>query len=367
MNEWVEEAEGRVLVLFGAGASKPNLPTSVQLLEQVTDYLDAQLTNEDITNHRLWRAIRPQLEQIKNESGNIEDAYEAVRTLTYQESDPTRYWIDGFTPFDIYPDTDEGRRARAWDANVLCDFLRSRSIDFLAAATKDAPLEHFEPLLRAPKVAIATLNYDDLLEQAAKKFRVPLSTGSEEWDGGFLWQFPDGAQRLIKVHGSYLWRAARVLNEGVGGLPNIGLYEVAKANDPSPGPKRMDAPVMFGAGLKLTADGPFPALMRSFTDHLQEADLLVVVGYRFADEHINATIRRWAALDASRRIIIVDPSPNLAPDMLHDSYGGLLHGMWDGYREPKSGVSGFIGSGGGPNRIQFIQEGVVEALPALFA
>ena len=363
MDEWVADAEGRVFVLLGAGASKPNLPTSIQLLEQVSAYLDDELT-ADLTSHQLWRAIRPQIERIKAESGNIEDAYASVMTLTYQDSDPTRYWIDGFTPFDFYPDTHEGRRERASDADMLCHFLRGRSIDFLAKATEGAPLDHFEPLLLAQKVGVATLNYDDLLERAAAQFGVPLSTGAEGWDGGFRWAFPAETEHLLKVHGSYLWRSSRVLNEGVGGMPNIGLYEVEGVNEPAPN-RRVDAPVIFGAGLKLTSSGPFPALMRAFTDHLEESDLLVVVGYRFADEHINGPIYRWATLDPARRIIIVDPFPAVEPPMTGDTYGSLLYALWDGYREPKSGAPGYAASTG-QNRLRIVEQGVVEALPILF-
>lgn len=33
---------------------------------------------------------------------NIEDLYQAVETLTYQDSDPTRFWGKGFMEFPTY-------------------------------------------------------------------------------------------------------------------------------------------------------------------------------------------------------------------------------------------------------------------------
>lgn len=363
MDEWVEAADGRVLVLLGAGASKPNLPTSAQLLEEVSTHLDATLTG-DLTVHWLWRAIREQVEKIRVESGDIEDAYEAVRTLSYQDSDPTRYWIDGFTPFDFYLDDERGRRLRSQDAEFICAMLKDRSVDVLAKSAKGAPLEHFEALLRAPKVGVVALNYDDLLEKAAAMYAIPLATGAAQWDGGFAWTYPPESSHLLKVHGSYLWRSSRVLNPGVDGLPNVGLYEVSAPIEAAPN-KRMDSTVVFGAGLKLTPHGPFPALMRAFTDHLEEAELLVAVGYRFAEEHISAAIYRWAALDPRRRLMIVDPSPKLDPPFHGDTYGALLSALWEDYRDPSSGVPGYAGSTG-ENRFRVVKQGVVEAFPTLF-
>lgn len=363
MDEWISEARGRVLVLLGAGASKPNLPTSAQLLDEVSAIFDADFT-ADLSLHHLWREIRPRIAAIGADSGNIEDAYEAIRTLTYQDSDPTRYWIEGFTPFDFYGDDEAGRRELASDANILCDMIRGRAIDVLAKGARDAPLDHFEPLLRAKKTAILSLNYDDLLEQAARQFDVPLATGAELWDGGFGWQFPDDANPLIKLHGSYLWRSSRSLNPHDGGLPNIGLYEMSTAIEPAPN-RRIDSTVMFGAGLKLTPHGPFPALMRSFTDYLEQAELVVAVGYRFADEHVNAAIYRWASLDSRRRIMIVDPLPLTDPPFMGSTYASLLSAMWADYRDPKSGVPGYAGSTG-DNRLRIVKKGVVEALPELF-
>lgn len=244
-----------MLVLLGAGASKPNLPTSAELVQEVIARRDESFVG-DRSVDKLWRTIRPTVERI-GEVGNIEDVYEAVSTLSYQETDPTRHWVEGFLRFDFYADDETGRADLREDAGMLLHFMERDVLHLLSTASEGAPLDHFLPLLQADLLGIATLNYDTLVESGGRAHGIAVSTGAEEWDGGFRWRFPEDAVRLLKIHGSFTWRASKPLDEGGGGVPNIGLYEMSALDEPAPN-NLVDSTLIFGGQMKLTSTVRFP-------------------------------------------------------------------------------------------------------------
>ncbi len=65
--------------------------------------------------------------------------------------------------------------------------------------------------------------------------------------------------------------------------------------------------VVFGQRNKLTAEGLFLDLLRSFRDGLAGADRLTVVGYSFRDPHINEYLSQWLNEDEGRRIRVINP------------------------------------------------------------
>jgi NAD-dependent SIR2 family protein deacetylase len=170
------------------------------------------------------------------------------------------------------------------------------------------PAESFDYL--APLVAlhgrqpltVATLNYDLGMEAVAGRHGVDITTGSDLWDGGFDWQWPEtAALRLIKLHGSIDW----VAPAGPRRLSDVPS-SIAMTAEPV---AEKDPPlVVFGQRGKVRADGPFLALLRAFEQALSRADRLLVVGYSLRDEHINTLLQRWLAKDASRGLVVVDPN-----------------------------------------------------------
>jgi len=337
--QWLADADGRVLFLLGAGASKPSLPVSAELTAIVTSSLDDAFKSfaPESRVPQLWEDVRP---VVISMGTNIEDVYQAVETLTYQESDPTRYWVTQFTEFPSYAGT---RQELADDAGVILHMVERHTLSALDEAQRTAPLDHFEPLLRARKVGIVTLNYDQLLERAGASCGVPVSTGAEQWDGSTRWNFERGAQPLLKLHGSMTWRNSKSLNHESGNLvPAMGFYEVTSLDDAAP--NRLLTP----------------------TDWLDETELLVVVGYSFHDQHVDAAISRWASLNPNRRIVVIDPYPRRDIPQDDGVLGGLLWAMDADYGSPDWGTSSAAKSIG-LNRMIFIAEGVELGLPALLA
>jgi hypothetical protein len=85
-----------------------------------------------------------------------------------------------------------------------------------------------------------------------------------------------------------------------------------------------------------------------------------VVGFSFWDAHITAPIRRWLALDARRRIIIVDPYFDAATTPIRALVDALCQGcMIEG--NPTLAV------GLGINRMQVLAVTAAEGLDELFA
>lgn len=361
--EWVELAGDRVVFVLGAGASKPALPVSSELTQIVFESIDRAISDFAAESRvpQLWLAIRPVLAEM---GSNIEDVYQAIETLTYQISDPTRHWVTGFAAFENY---DGGGSAKlVQDAQWILDMVQSHSLTALDEAQEAAPLEHFKSLLQRPMIGIVTLNYDQLVERAGEQFGIPVSTGADLWPGGIQWHFEPGSVPLLKLHGSMTWRGSRSLNHESGNLvPATGFYEVSGLNEPAPN-NLVTPTVIFGSGSKNNPHSAFPALTRQFQDWLEQTDLLVIIGYSFRDEHVDAAIRRWTSLSPSRRMIVIDPYPRRDNALLDDVLSELLWAMDPMYR-PTNWDKASAASAAGVQRIIFLTDGVDRKLPELLS
>ncbi len=153
-------------------------------------------------------------------------------------------------------------------------------------------------------LTVATLNYDETVECSAAGADVGLSTGMAEWiERGRLTWAPDDRIHLLKLHGSRNWIRDDV---GTNQVWSEGEWHVRA---PQGANIRLQPGIVFGEGNKLRADGPFLDLFAEFNSQLADADDLLVVGYSFRDDHINASILRWVnRYPAGRRVVIVSPS-----------------------------------------------------------
>lgn len=168
-------------------------------------------------------------------------------------------------------------------------------------------VEYLRPLAslgRQPGgVTIATLNYDLTIELAAASVGVLLDRGVDRWllSSDQRMAFEKEGVRLLKLHGSVDWqrRDPPTVRFDYTKLPQVSL-EVKEdyAGDPF---------LIFGRREKLRPQGPFLELLEEWRNRLRSARALIVVGYSFADEHINETIARWANQRPDRLIAVVDP------------------------------------------------------------
>lgn len=310
MHEWVAAANGKTLVLLGAGASAPSLPVSRELTGLVIESMNQRLRDQNDYLRRAWEAAREQL----RETSNIEEFYSSLADVEHQSDDTTRYWVQEWVPLPEALPTDgdgvSGRKAFGF----LAHMVQNSVMTILAQKTEVADKSYLHPLVTADLRGIVTLNYDLMIEKAAAEAGRAYTTGAEEWDGGIRWFANDlGGDVLpvLKLHGSLNWRETRVV---IGSpLPIVGFEEVG--GDGLGAGKlvaRLDQPAIFGLAGKMSPFDPYPALRGEYDRMLEDVELLVVVGFSFWDAHITAPIRRWLALDDRRKIIIVDPYFNTA-------------------------------------------------------
>jgi SIR2-like protein len=148
------------------------------------------------------------------------------------------------------------------------------------------------------RVVIATLNYDRSIELAAEARRILCDTGLETWLRQGRWDPPRRGVYLLKLHGSIDWVWTE--HERPGTLP----YQSVRVTE---GRDQGEPALVFGAGAKLQAKGPFLSLLAEFERELERASQLVCIGYSFRDDHVNELIRRWSARPVARRLTVVDP------------------------------------------------------------
>lgn len=174
---------------------------------------------------------------------------------------------------------------------------------------KDANrLAHLQPLRdlveSQPRLAIASLNYDNCVELFCESAGIPCNTGIDEWSERGIFAMEGNGIFLLKLHGSIDWQskdgqsADRPMPHRV--ITRVPSVEAEKAT--------YWPALIFGHRNKLTAEGPFLDLLRAFQGELSKADRLTVVGYSFGDVHINVYLSQWLNSSAEHKLRIINGS-----------------------------------------------------------
>jgi len=182
---------------------------------------------------------------------------------------------------------------------------------------------YFNPLLEKAKttcLVIATLNYDNTIEIAAKALDIEYQTLGDWQMTAILPPTPPQGIDLLKLHGSTNWRWVDLPDASASITAPRPICEVSAEDMP----ERLNSlttwypntphfgdsvGVVFGGGNKLTAEGPFIDLFHKFKCLLCKKEHLLIIGYSFRDDHINHIIEYWFTSNPSTRITIVE-----APD-----------------------------------------------------
>jgi hypothetical protein len=213
-----------------------------------------------------------------------------------------------------------------------------RVLEMLTQALADIDsVEYLSPIAEMATeqeegIDVITLNYDLTIETMAEHARVSVDRGIDRWVPGEAMTFDHsaGTIRLYKLHGSLDWRL-----ESPGTSTDAPRIVVGEAIRDQLSHLRNPLPwIVVGDREKLATDGPTLALMNAATEALRRSQRLVVVGYSFSDDHINAMIRDWMSGDSDRILAIVDT--NWTPGNLGEFRRGLVsrYGLQD--VEPRS-------------------------------
>lgn len=180
-------------------------------------------------------------------------------------------------------------------------------------------VQHLAPVLNLldnqQRLVVATLNYDNSIEFLAHGADVDCYVALGDCEEPVSSIPATDGLHLLKLHGSIDWELheprqpfGRLLPFTQASSMQMPLKSVERID---PAKKVLDGyrpAVIFGQRNKLTAEGPFLDILRSFRDELEVSDVLTVVGYSFADDHVNEYISRWLNGDVHRKIQIVDIS-----------------------------------------------------------
>jgi len=371
----------RTVVLLGAGASRDaDLPLTFELAEAVVKAANAKTQNE----HQSGRA-RPTWVSALNfvygsmtghqsesggnplESVNIERLISALRLLQQVESheaapfvltwkagvagfgqesfEASSFGTDGENLAKSLADNLVSRRAFSGrdvesavakialrvktNSNVDREVFRQAENEVLLelsqilSRVKD--VSYLAPLTRLAKeqsggLDIITLNYDLTIEKlVANSPNIGIQVGVTDWQPGFALPFPckDETINLIKVHGSLDW----VLQSGPGPMRPLSIKLKTEVDASPRWPQRPW--IVVGDREKLATPGPTLYLLRAAENALARAGNLVVVGYGFADAHVNSLINDWLGGDTTRTVTVVDPGFK-ADGSINDVRSGLL-------------------------------------------
>ena len=168
-------------------------------------------------------------------------------------------------------------------------------------------VNYLKPLINKAdnnKLIIATLNYDNVIELASKSEGMICNTFINTWSESGKIIIQDDALNLLKLHGSidWTWKPPEKYSRYQHLYKNVEQLsdeEMEKGND--------NPAIIFGR-TKLTTEGPFLDLLKTFQDSLYGAKILTVIGYSFRDDHINNYILHWLNKSDDHLMRIIDPA-----------------------------------------------------------
>lgn len=332
-------------VLLGAGASNDaGIPTSAQLVDRVGDRItdDPRLhaIYDAINAGCLMRSASSRISGVSLPWPTIEDVANTIDALIDHKNSDIAPFVAVWSPLLAYVDEAEDvshatRQAVAkvfqqkfvdasrgetdtidtnwasWAGDLIGalqprpsadNLLRSlkRRIPFiiaeLLAVPASADLSYLAPLLElrseGEQLTIATLNYDLTIEVVCGKSKVSYSDGLESWIGGEPNLFGNASIALHKLHGSLDWERD---------AEDHYRRKIVTVDPAQPG-------IIFGGRNKLTTRGPYLDLLWRWRTELALKSTLVVIGYSFADSHVNGLLIQWARTTTARRLVIVSRS-----------------------------------------------------------
>ena len=173
--------------------------------------------------------------------------------------------------------------------------------------TDESKIKYLIPLINYASKnnsTLVTLNYDNTIEFTATILQIETDTGIEKWSQTKEFTYSQGCIPLIKLHGSIDWALAdgEISNERP--LPS---QKITKFEPNTPEQINSHPAIVFGGKNKLTAKGPFLDLLRAFEQELELSNKLTIIGYSFADAHVNEFIGNWLNSNQANTIRIINP------------------------------------------------------------
>lgn len=307
----------RIAFLLGAGFMYGRLPLSVELAACLSKHLENHAEQDESFQERLllYRyiegAIRFQrgvLGQDPSTPINIEEIANSAQRIAERSRLPIAPYVSSWHPRLAQLAGSDSSKLLVFVAEIYEKLSEWLSLDTNADISY---IEHLGSLVsRWDPLDIFTLNYDIGIElatgNASGGLGVTLTTGFDE--SGWNPTAFDKASgiRLHKLHGSMDWIDHDQL--GLCSLQYPSHQHVDKIeSDHRP-------LLIFGTDAKMSGREPFLSLLYRFSKTLSEIDLLISIGYGFADEYINDIITQRMATHTGLRLLIVAPDAHVLVD-----------------------------------------------------
>lgn len=293
-----------VLVLLGAGASvDAGIPHSAEMVRQIEDALE-----KDWKDHKeLYNYVRSAIfyadgirgTYANNVAYNIERLVMSLDELARREEHPLYPFVGAWNPRLLQVAGSNFERVAPFRTKIL-EKLRHEWIEIqnYDKASYFRGLINFQKELNYP-LRVFTLNYDLCVERTYQaEYREFPERGFDKanrfWTHELLEDADPGDKNfyLYKLHGSIDW----VRDTDSGKLTFSDSTSKIKIDD---------GQIIFGLTYKLQYVDPFLFLVYQLRRLSLEAKLILVVGYGFADEHINGILRQALRGSPDKRLIAV--------------------------------------------------------------
>lgn len=291
-----------VIFLLGAGASvDAGVPDSSHMVREVEELVSGD--QEDWSGFRdLYRYIRSAIFFADGLDGvfdddvlfNIERLVNVLDELRKRERHTLYPFVGSWNPKLMDVAGSQFEHVQAFRSKIV-SILRNKWV----VLPQRERASYFEGLLRfqgeyGHPLRVFSLNYDLGVEEACGRPNVQRGFSERVWDWRLFDETSDDPAPLLlyKLHGSADW----YFSDGGG---------VTYSDSPS-SISEDEIALIFGTSYKLQYVDPFLFLayeLRRWT--LDDARLIVCVGYGFGDDHINGILAQSLRQDEDRRLLAV--------------------------------------------------------------
>jgi hypothetical protein len=297
-----------ICFLVGAGIVKDaQLPLSADLARKFNEQLEALASSADkatrgllALNRFLNGGIRFQMGVLNRDPEqpiNIEHLATAALRLNERMENPVAPYVSGWNSRLI--DLEQAnpavlQRFLEMIYAGLNDWLRTPSAEAIVYLARINDFRRFT----AP-VDVFSLNYDLCIETALQDSGVEFVNGFTQFGWNPTALQSAASVRLFKLHGSLDW----VEND------SFGICSTKfPVHDRVADFEGEDSPLLiFGTNTKLTGRDPFLTLLYHFSARIAACDVLISIGYGFADEHVNQVIEQKLITNSKLHLVLVSP------------------------------------------------------------
>lgn len=296
-----------IVFLLGAGASvEAGIPASATMIDEIEKLLSR---NDDWRQFTiLYNHVKSAIHYsagLKGSFGsdvpfNIETLVNTLYELERNEEHPLYPFIASWNSRFVGLAQAKFEKVREFRRLILRELKRWMCPEDTSAGDYYRGFVSLQKHFNYP-LHVFSLNYDLCMERiGGPEFRVEAGFAdrgpSHHWDWERFEQSESGANPLpqvylYKLHGSINWKRDESKN-----LFSVEQTENVEAD-------RMD--VIFGRDFKLEAADPYLFYAYQFRRFTLDARLVVIVGYGFADDHINKMLTQALKRGGTRQLLVV--------------------------------------------------------------